>query len=50
MRSIAKMDGSYVMALFDCCRERVPVTETRGSGNDGDEEGVASAGNGLPES
>ena len=23
LRSLAKADNSYVMALFDCCRERI---------------------------
>ena len=30
LRDIACTDGSYVMALFDCCRERLPQEEMRG--------------------
>ena len=39
VRSLAKQAGSYVVALFDCCRERVKVpnptkaTETMQEGN-----------------
>ena len=38
LRSIAKADGSYVMALFDCCREKISKKETRGLTEGGDEE------------
>ena len=32
LRCIAKQEGSYVVAVFDCCREKMPVTATRGGG------------------
>ena len=32
LRSLAKADGSYVVALFDCCRERIVAGATRGAG------------------
>ena len=25
LRTIAKQDGSYVVAVFDCCREKLPA-------------------------
>ena len=34
LRSLAKADGSYVIALFDCCRERIMPGTTRGTGAD----------------
>ena len=48
LRSIAKMDGSYVMGLFDCCRERIPAEPSRGGG-EVDDDGMAAGGNSLPE-
>ena len=30
LRSLAKSDGSYVVSVFDCCREKLPPTATRG--------------------
>ena len=48
LRSIAKMDGSYVMGLFDCCRERIVAEPSRGGG-EADDDGMAAAGNSLPE-
>ena len=32
LRTLAKADGSYVIALFDCCREKLPPTSMRGLG------------------
>ena len=37
LRSLAKADGSYVMALFDCCREKIVSQETRGLGSEEEE-------------
>ena len=34
LRSLAKADGSYVVALFDCCRERMVPGASRGAGAD----------------
>ena len=34
LRSLAKADGSYVVALFDCCRERFVAGATRGAGSE----------------
>ena len=50
LRSIAKMDGSYVLGLFDCCRERIPATETRGGGGEDEDDGMAAGGLAQPES
>lgn len=33
LRTISKMIGSYVIGLFDCCREKIPEGEWRGTGN-----------------
>ena len=33
LRDISRGRGSYVVALFDCCREKLPVESTRGLGN-----------------
>lgn len=30
LRCVAKADGSYVVAVLDCCREKLPKQETRG--------------------
>ena len=32
LRVIAKQEGSYVMAVFDCCREKLPPQKMRGGG------------------
>ena len=48
LRSLAKADGSYVIALFDCCRERLVAGATRGTGADEDD-GLAAATEALPE-
>jgi len=32
LRCIAKQKGSYVVGVFDCCREKIPATAMRGSG------------------
>ena len=42
LRSLAKCDGSYVLSLFDCCRERITASGTRGTGED-DDNGIAEA-------
>ena len=33
LRAIAKQDGSYVVSVFDCCREKMPAAPMRGGGN-----------------
>ena len=38
LRSFAKGDGSYVVSLFDCCREKLPAVQSRGGGFGGDED------------
>ena len=38
LRTLAKADGSYVVAVFDCCREKMPKEATRGLGSGGSEE------------
>ena len=30
LRSFAQSDGSYVVSVFDCCREKLPPSQTRG--------------------
>ena len=42
LRSLAKADGSYVIALFDCCRERIIAGATRGV-NVEEDDGMAAA-------
>ena len=37
LRTIAKQDGSYVVSVFDCCREKMQVQAMRGSGGAGDD-------------
>ena len=32
LRALAKMEGSYVVAVFDCCREKLPAAPMRGGG------------------
>ena len=27
LRCLAKADGSYVVSVFDCCREKLPITQ-----------------------
>ena len=49
LRSLAKGDGSYVVALFDCCRERIIAEKQRGVIADEDD-AIATAGMVLPES
>ena len=34
LRSMAKADGIFIIALFDCCREKITIESTRGSGED----------------
>ena len=36
MRTLAAMRGSYVAALLDCCREKLPVLQRGGGDNAGD--------------
>ena len=48
LRSLAKADGSYVMALFDCCQERIVTKAARGLGEDEENE-FDSPGFNLPE-
>lgn len=46
LRNLAKCDGSYVMGVFDCCREKLdPNLATRGGGGamDIDEEDMDDA-------
>lgn len=33
LRTLARADGSYVVGVFDCCRERFTQAQTRGLGN-----------------
>ena len=49
LRSLAKADGSYVIALMDCCRERITAQASRGSGAVDDDDGLAAATNAIPE-
>ena len=35
LRCVAKQDGSYVVAVFDCCREKMSAAPMRGGGNQG---------------
>jgi hypothetical protein len=49
LRSLAKADGSYVIALFDCCRERIIAGATRGV-NVEDDDGLAAASDQIPDS
>ena len=48
LRSLAKADGSYVIALFDCCRERIIAGATRGV-NVEEDDGMAAASEQIPE-
>ena len=34
LRSLAKADGSYVVTVFDCCREKLAIGPTRGLSQD----------------
>ena len=34
LRGLAKADGSYVVCLFDCCRERMKAGAARGPGTE----------------
>ena len=38
LRGMATGDGSYIVALFDCCREKLSSGATRGGGNADDDE------------
>jgi hypothetical protein len=33
LRTMGKMKGSYVISLFDCCREKIAEKEFRGAGH-----------------
>ena len=35
---MAKADGSYIVALFDCCRERITDIAQRGAGEEEEDE------------
>ena len=48
LRSLAKADGSYVIALFDCCREKIPPEVSRGMGAE-EEDGLEAAAGAIPE-
>lgn len=39
LRSFAQSDGSYVISVFDCCREKLPASQTRGLGASEDFDG-----------
>ena len=38
LRVIADMDNTYVIALFDCCREKIDKSNWRGTGQSYDED------------
>ena len=38
LRCIAKQEGSYVVSVFDCCREKILASSMRGGGGQGGEE------------
>ena len=48
LRSLAKADCSYVIALFDCCREKISQEATRGMGAEEDD-GLAAAAESMSE-
>ena len=50
LRSLAKADDSYVIALFDCCRERITSQAQRGLVSDDDDSPYGGAGLVQPES